>query len=89
LYKTEELAKENAALECLHHIGLLGEHVETRTLYDPLQPDMDQGKLQMWIDMFPLSFGPAPLPVDISPRKPKGIQIFFLDLDVYNIFELN
>jgi len=42
------LAKENSALMCLHFIGLVREHVETRTLYDPMQPDMDQGKLQLW-----------------------------------------
>jgi len=44
----EMLAKENSALMCLHFIGLVREHVETRTLYDPMQPDMDQGKLQLW-----------------------------------------
>eukprot|EP00160_Parvularia_atlantis_P009131 Unigene184_Nuclearia_a/m.627 Unigene184_Nuclearia_a/g.627 ORF Unigene184_Nuclearia_a/g.627 Unigene184_Nuclearia_a/m.627 type:complete len:331 (-) Unigene184_Nuclearia_a:1190-2182(-) len=65
----DEVMKENAALVALHGAGL----VETRPLFDPAQPDLEQGKLQLWVDMFLKTPGvPYPLPVDISPRKPKG-----------------
>jgi len=81
LYATREMSQENAALLVLHFIGLVKEHVETRTLYDPMQPDMDQGKLQMWIDLFPKEDGVAPPPVNIEPRRPKK---YVLRVVIYN-----
>ncbi|KAG7463981.1 hypothetical protein MATL_G00182400 [Megalops atlanticus] len=74
---------EHLALKILHRwaeipgVGckLVPEHIETRTLYHKDKPGMDQGQLQMWVDMFPMDMphpGPA---VDISPRKPKGYEL--------------
>uniref|UniRef100_A0AAZ3QBL6 C2 domain-containing protein n=1 Tax=Oncorhynchus tshawytscha TaxID=74940 RepID=A0AAZ3QBL6_ONCTS len=74
---------EHLALKILHRwteipgVGcrLVPEHIETRTLYNKARPGMDQGQLQMWVDMFPMDM-PHPRPsVDISPRKPKGFEL--------------
>ncbi|MBN3319754.1 FR1L6 protein, partial [Atractosteus spatula] len=74
---------EHLALKILHRwsefpdVGckLVPEHIETRVLYHKEKPGMDQGQLQMWVDMFPMDM-PAPGPsVDISPRKPKGYEL--------------
>uniref|UniRef100_A0A673K2C1 Otoferlin-like n=1 Tax=Sinocyclocheilus rhinocerous TaxID=307959 RepID=A0A673K2C1_9TELE len=50
---------------------LVPEHVETRPLLNPDKPGMEQGRIELWVDMFPKDM-PAPGPaLDISPRKPK------------------
>ena len=70
--------EEQLALGVLHHwdqvqrVGhhLVPEHVETRALYSPDKPGIEQGKVEMWVDMFPMDMPPPKIQVDISPRKP-------------------
>uniref|UniRef100_A0A8D2ITA5 Otoferlin n=1 Tax=Varanus komodoensis TaxID=61221 RepID=A0A8D2ITA5_VARKO len=74
---------EHLALAVLHHweevpragCRLVPEHMETRPLLNPDKPGIEQGRLEMWVDMFPMDM-PAPGPaIDISPRKPKKYEL--------------
>ncbi|XP_028687701.2 otoferlin isoform X4 [Macaca mulatta] len=74
---------EHVALSALRHwedipragCRLVPEHVETRPLLNPDKPGIEQGRLELWVDMFPMDM-PAPgTPLDISPRKPKKYEL--------------
>uniref|UniRef100_A0A4W3JS53 Fer-1 like family member 6 n=1 Tax=Callorhinchus milii TaxID=7868 RepID=A0A4W3JS53_CALMI len=54
---------------------LVPEHIETRPLYHKEKPGIEQGRVQMWVDMFPMDMPPPGPPIDISPRKPKGYEL--------------
>ncbi|XP_051908890.1 otoferlin isoform X16 [Hippocampus zosterae] len=75
--------EEHLALMVLNHweeiprVGcrLVPEHVETRPLLNPDKPGIEQGRIEMWVDMFPMDT-PAPGPaIEIAPRKPKRYEL--------------
>ncbi|XP_050311727.1 otoferlin isoform X2 [Anthonomus grandis grandis] len=79
----KEFDKEVLALEVLkrwHEMPVVGfklvpEHVETRSLFAPDKPGIEQGKLQLWIDIFQRLDIPVPEKVDIKPRKPIAYEL--------------
>ena len=80
----ERNIREQLALDALNDwknlatVSLVPEHVETRSLYNTeAGTDLEQGKIQMWIDMFPILNEARHTfkPVDVSERKPKRFQL--------------
>ena len=72
--------EQRLALHILRQQKLVPEHIESRSLYNPLQPNIPQGKLHMWVDVFPKDNN-IPNPVDVSLRKPEK---YFLRVVVWN-----
>ncbi|XP_049289456.1 myoferlin-like [Anopheles funestus] len=74
--QTEQLCL--LALNNFHHVAngfsLTPEHVETRSLYHPKRGGLEQGKVQLWIELYE-SNQPHPLPLDITPQPPKPYEL--------------
>uniref|UniRef100_A0A1I8F3E7 C2 domain-containing protein n=1 Tax=Macrostomum lignano TaxID=282301 RepID=A0A1I8F3E7_9PLAT len=57
-------------------VALVPEHVESRPLFSPEKPGIEQGRVEMWVDLFPTELGRSPPPqVDISPRQPVAYEL--------------
>uniref|UniRef100_A0A8C4QS14 C2 domain-containing protein n=1 Tax=Eptatretus burgeri TaxID=7764 RepID=A0A8C4QS14_EPTBU len=75
---------EHVALVALQHweegllptgFKLVPEHIETRPLLHLEKPGMEQGRIEMWVDLFPADVPKPGPPLDISPRKPKSLEL--------------
>ncbi|KAM8708996.1 hypothetical protein ACLKA7_015893 [Drosophila subpalustris] len=79
--KSEEL-HERLSLTVLKNLDklpsfgykLVPEHVETRSLYHDDYPGVEQGKIQMWIELFKSSVF-IPTHIDITPTPPIGYEV--------------
>ncbi|XP_017482314.1 PREDICTED: fer-1-like protein 6 [Rhagoletis zephyria] len=95
----EEL-QERLSLTALHHLDqlpslgykLVPEHVETRTLYRRDGPGIEQGKIQLWVELYEGNLN-IPAPIDITPHPPQAYELRVvvygcadLTLDDRNIF---
>ncbi|XP_031785250.1 otoferlin isoform X4 [Nasonia vitripennis] len=75
--------EERMALSVLHRWSefpicgcvLVPEHVERRPLFNPKRPGLEQGRLEMWIDMFGIDELPTKPAVDISPQEPEDYEL--------------
>ena len=80
------MSDEPSALVALHNFhmietekfkgyAIVPEHVETRSLMSPDQPGIEQGRVQLWVDLFSMD-GPPPNDArDITPRKPTPYEL--------------
>ncbi|KAK9306192.1 hypothetical protein QLX08_003081 [Tetragonisca angustula] len=81
--QTEDNREEHMALSVLHRwqdfpvcgCVLVPEHVERRPLFNTARPGLEQGKLELWIDMFQFGELPPKPVVDISPPVPEEYEI--------------
>ncbi|EDO43088.1 predicted protein, partial [Nematostella vectensis] len=66
---------QRLALHVLNQLEFIPEHVETRGLRSPMQPNIEQGKVQLWVDIFPKNEGVLKPSVDITAREPTNYEL--------------
>ncbi|XP_035437997.2 otoferlin isoform X3 [Spodoptera frugiperda] len=96
-YRTASDRRENICLSLLHSwhtlpicgYRLVPEHVESRSLINSAKNGLEQvtkGKLQMWVDIFPLDADTyIPPGVDITPRKLEEYELRVIIWDVQGL----
>ena len=77
-------AEERLSLYVLLDLKLVPEHIETRTLYNPLRPDIPQGTIEMFVDIFPRS-RQIPPPINITPRAPQELELRVIVWNTYDV----
>nr|CAB3264165.1 myoferlin [Phallusia mammillata] len=78
-------AEQRLSLHILKTFPHVSEHVETRPLYTDLLPGIQQGSVQLWVDMFPKDYGEPGAPFNIDPRKPSK---YFIRVIIWNCSEI-
>jgi len=58
-------------------------------LRNNMRPDIEQGKLQMWVDIFPSHCGSPQPPVNISPRQPREYELRIVVWDTKDIIPMD
>ncbi|KAL7306383.1 hypothetical protein TKK_0001807 [Trichogramma kaykai] len=85
--------EERMALSVLHRwsdfpicgCALVPEHVERRPLFNPKRPGLQQGRVEMWIDMFPIDELPAKPATDISPQPREDYELRVIIWNTENV----
>ncbi|XP_035743561.1 otoferlin-like [Vespa mandarinia] len=75
--------EECMALNVLHQwqdfpicgCALVPEHIERRPLFNATKPGLEQGRLEVWVDMFPVGNLPPRPAVNITPLEPEEYEI--------------
>ncbi|XP_033208643.1 otoferlin-like [Belonocnema kinseyi] len=92
--KEDEINQEDCmALNVLHHwdefpicgCPLVPEHLERRPLFNHKRLGLEQGKLEMWIDMFPMNELPPKPAIDISPQTPEDFELRVIIWNTENV----
>ncbi|CAG2195234.1 MYOF [Mytilus edulis] len=68
-YPNDGPIDERLALHVLNTFPIVKEHIESRPLFNPVQPNVEQGRIQMFVDIFPTSLGPPGPPFKIKEQK--------------------
>ncbi|XP_023290146.1 LOW QUALITY PROTEIN: otoferlin [Orussus abietinus] len=55
--------------------ALVPEHVERRSLFNPERPGLEQGKLELWVEIFQENELPMKPPIDITPHTPEDYEL--------------
>lgn len=55
--------------------SLVPEHVETRSLYRDDRPGIEQGKIQLWIEIFDSEVSVPSMPIDLTPQPPRSYEV--------------
>ncbi|XP_076634575.1 otoferlin [Colletes latitarsis] len=93
LAKDEPDREECMALNVLHQwqdfpicgCALVPEHIERRPLFNAAKPGLEQGKLELWIDMFQCGELPPKPAVDIKPMVPEEYEIRVIVWNTENV----
>ena len=83
---------EHLALAVLRHwheippIGcaLVPEHIETRSLFKPDKPGIEQGKVELMVDIFSMD-KPIPKCTDVSASKPVSYELRVIIWNTANV----